>query len=60
MAGHCYIDLKRVNKLHKQHEAAVRLLKELALDTLRMEPGSDGRYRFVAWNLPLWDGKRFN
>jgi hypothetical protein len=42
--------------LKLQHRAAIRLLKQLGVDNIRLERQTDGRYRFIAWNLPLRDG----
>jgi hypothetical protein len=40
----------------KQHRLAVRLLNRLGLQNIRLEPKSDGTYRYHAWNVPLVDG----
>jgi hypothetical protein len=42
-----------VNQSRKQHHIAIRLLKELGLDNIRLELGHDGRYHYHAWSAPL-------
>ena len=45
-----------MNQSKKQHNLGVSLLRKLRLDYIRLEPQGDGRYRYLAWNVPLVDG----
>ena len=40
----------------QQHTLGVELLEELGLTYVRLEPGSAGHYRYVAWNTLFIDG----
>jgi hypothetical protein len=40
-----------VNQSKQQHKLGVKLLEQLGLDYIRLEPGRDGRYRYVAWSV---------
>jgi hypothetical protein len=42
-----------VNQSKKRHILAVSLLKELGLDYVRLEPQTGGRYKYLAWSVPL-------
>jgi len=44
-----------VNRSKKQHNLAVNLLKELGLDYVRLERQANGRYKYLAWSVPLVD-----
>jgi hypothetical protein len=41
------------SKLRTRHKIAVALLQRLGLTYVRIEPDSDGRYCYVAWNAPM-------
>ena len=45
-----------MNQAKKQHKLAIRLLKELGLNNIRLEPQAHGRYRYHAWSVPVVDG----
>jgi hypothetical protein len=36
----------------EQHLLAIELLERLGVDHLRLEPGRDGKYRYVGWTVP--------
>jgi hypothetical protein len=40
----------------KQHRLALRLLKELGVDYLRLESRDGRTYRYHGWTVPLFDG----
>jgi hypothetical protein len=44
-----------VNQSKKQHNLGISLLKELGLDYVRLEPQGSGRFRYLAWSVPLVD-----
>jgi hypothetical protein len=41
-----------MEELEKQHLAAVRLLKELQMDYIRLEHECGRIFRYVAWTVP--------
>ena len=40
----------------QQHLLAIQLLERLGVSYLRLEPGPDGKYRYVGWTTPLTAG----
>ena len=48
--------LMRVDQSKEQHLLGINLLEELGLNDVRLEPQRDGRYRYVAWTVPLVEG----